>query len=237
MSGHSIAARIAIWSLALGLVLVLPVIAISNGWIGRTYWPLRTLRINDGLQRVDTALIRQRLIPYTREGYFAIRLERARAALAQLPWVETVTVRKHWPDVLEIDVREHRPLARWGQAQVLSESGAVFAAGVAPLPADLPRLHGPEGRIDEMIALYRQANGLFAAADLYVEQLTLDARGSWQLVLTGGIEVMLGRHDAAARLQRFARLLPQLSLQHPAPLLRADLRYRNGVALAWESGA
>ena len=34
-------------------------------------------------------------------------------ALAALPWVERVVVRKQWPDTLEILITEHRALARW----------------------------------------------------------------------------------------------------------------------------
>jgi len=237
MSGYSIGARMTIWTLALALILALPVIAISNGWIGRSHWPLRTLRINDGLERVDSTRVRHTLMPYTSEGYFAISLERARKALAQLPWVETVTVRKYWPDVLEIHISEHRPLAYWGEDKVLCERGVLFAADDVPLPAGLPHLYGPQARVDEVLAFYREVNGLFTSNNLHVEQLHLDARGSWQLMLAGGIEVIPGRHDAVVRLQRFARLLPWLLSQKATSLQRADLRYHNGIALTWEHGA
>jgi cell division septal protein FtsQ len=36
--------RIAAWMLAVALV-VLPVVAVVNGWIGAQRWPLRTLRV------------------------------------------------------------------------------------------------------------------------------------------------------------------------------------------------
>ena len=44
--------RILAWTLAMALI-ALPVVAVVNGWIGAERWPLRTLRINDDLQRVE----------------------------------------------------------------------------------------------------------------------------------------------------------------------------------------
>ena len=46
--------------------------------------------------------------------------------------------------------------------------------------------------------------------------------------------MLLGRDDAKLRLQRFARLLPQLPAQDDRTLKRAGLRYTNGFALSWQ---
>src|SRR5690606_17079965 len=137
-------ARILAWLLAVALV-ALPVVAVVQGWIGAERWPLRTLRINDNLQQVDPALVREAVLPFAQQGFFAVRLDDARAAVAGLPWVEQVEVSKRWPDVLEVRVREHRPFARWGDARLLSQQGRIFPAeGIEP-PLGLPLLHGPEG--------------------------------------------------------------------------------------------
>ncbi|MET0327866.1 MAG: hypothetical protein ABW163_03745, partial [Luteimonas sp.] len=49
--------RVLAWALAIALV-ALPVVAVVNGWIGAERWPLRVLRVNDGLEQVDTARVR-----------------------------------------------------------------------------------------------------------------------------------------------------------------------------------
>src|SRR3546814_8024699 len=53
----SAALRVAVWTLALVLV-ALPVVAVVQGWIGAERWPLRTLRVNGALQRVDAPELR-----------------------------------------------------------------------------------------------------------------------------------------------------------------------------------
>lgn len=229
--------RIAAWSLALALV-ALPLVAVVNGWAGADRWPLRTLRVTGDLHRVDPATLQQILRPFAQRGYFAVQLGEAQAAVARLPWVEHAEVRKRWPDVLEVVVVEHRPFARWGKDRVLSEEGRLFPAAGIELPKALPLLDGPDARVAAVMSLYGEARELFAPAGADVRALRLDRRGSWELELSDGIDVLVGSREARSRMDRFARLLPRLIAQRDAsakggPLLRADLRYTNGFALTW----
>ena len=221
------------WILALALV-AFPVVAVVNGWVGGERWPLRTLRVQGELHRVDETKLRATVLPFATRGFFAVKLDRIQAAVNALPWVERAEVRKHWPDVLEVRILEHRPYARWGEDRLLSEHGALFATGAAvDIPKELPLLAGPDARVPEVVALYNNARERLANAG-GVRGVTVDRRGSWSITLANGTDVVLGRHDTEARLQRFAQLLPRLTAQHPGQrLARADLRYTNGFALVW----
>jgi len=234
--------RLVGWLLAVALV-VLPVVAVVNGWVGAGHWPLTKLRVTGEFERVDGALLQKTLLPYAARGFFAVDLEAARNAVARLPWVETADVRKRWPDVLEVRVTEHHPFARWGEDRLLSEEGRIFPAKGVQVPKGLPMLGGPESRVPEVVALYNESRELFAPIGFNVEALRIDARGSWSLVLhsrartldvaASGAEVVVGRSEARARLKRFVRLMPQLLAQQEKVLTRADLRYTNGFALSW----
>lgn len=220
------------WILALALV-ALPVVAVVNGWVGSAQFPLRTLRVQGQLQRVDEAQLRATVLPFAQRGFFAVPLDRIRDAVAVLPWVEHADVRKHWPDVLVVAISEHRPFARWGDARLLSEQGRIFPARGVTVPQGLPLLDGPQSRVPEVVALYNQARERLANVG-GVRGVALDKRGSWSILLNNGTEVVLGRSDPEARLQRFAPLLPRLAAQHPGRrLARADLRYTNGFSLSW----
>ena len=59
--------------------------------------------------------------------------------------------------------------------------------------------------------LYSDSRALFAPAGVDVRRVTMDARGSWSLVLSNGTEVVVGR-DARSRMQR-RQVLPQLNRQ------------------------
>lgn len=226
--------RLLAWLLAVSLV-VAPVVAVINGWVGSEQWPLQRLRATGTFERVDEARLREVLLPHARDGFFAVDLDAAQAAVAALPWVESAEVRKRWPDVLEVTVTEHRPFARWGEDRLLSEQGRLFPASGIEVPAGLPHLSGPESRVQDVVELYNESRTLMAVAGLQVREVALDARGSWTLGLDGGTEVVVGRAEARARIGRFVRLVPQLLAQPAQRLTRADLRYTNGFALTWDA--
>ena len=226
------ALRIFTWLLALALV-ALPVVAVVNGWIGADRWPLTKLRVHGQFERVDPAQLQAVVLPYAKHGFFAVRLQEAQDAVEKLPWVERAEVRKRWPDVMEIEVVEHKPFARWGDDRLLSVHGKLFPNPKGLSLEAMPQLGGPDSQTQEVVALYNESRELFAPLGLKVEGLRMDPRGSWSLVLDNGTEVVIGRADARPRLQRFARMLPQLLTRNPLQLQRADLRYTNGFALSW----
>ncbi len=231
--------RFVAWLLAIALV-ALPVAAVVNGWVAGDRWPLRKLRVTSQFERVDPQQLRTTVLPYAKDGFFAVRLEDAQAAVAKLPWVERAEVRKRWPDILEIRIVEHTPFARWGTDRLLSEHGRLFplkSVRGAPLPQNLPQLDGEPARVAEVVALYNESRALLSPGGINVRGLAQDERGSWLLTLASGTEVVIGRSDAKARLSRFSRLLPRLLAQQQRPLARADLRYTNGFALSWQSAA
>ena len=224
--------RLLAWTLAVALV-ALPVVAVVNGWVGGAQWPLRTLRVQGALARVDRAQLQATVLPHAQRGFFAVQLDRIQDAVGALPWVERSEVRKHWPDVLEVRIVEHRPFARWGEDRLLSEHGKLFSAAGAQVRADLPQLDGPDTQVADVVALYNQARERLANAG-GVRGAGMDKRGSWSITLSDGTEVVLGRNDPEQRLERFAPLLPRLAAQHPGQrLVRADLRYTNGFSLSW----
>ena len=223
--------RIAAWLLAVTLV-TLPVVAVLNGWIAGSRWPMRHLVVTGEFRQVSDARIREVVRPYVRHGFFAVDLESMQAQLAALPWVQRVEVRKRWPDRLEVSLAEYRPLARWGKDRLLSENGEIFPTPMVALPT-LPQFDAPDDRVADMIAFHNLARPLFLGIGRQVTAATLSPRGSWSLRLSDGTDIEIGRGDPAARLSRFARLMPRLLSTDRRPLLRADLRYTNGFALTW----
>ena len=224
--------RLVLWLLAL-VVVSLPVVAVMGGWVGAERWPLSRLRVQAPEHHVRGEQIREIVLPYAQAGYFAVDLQAAQDAVERLAWVETVKVRKQWPDVLEVELTEHRPFARWGDDRLLSEQGKLIPVPEGLDVSDLPDLGGPDNRTEEVVALYEYARDLFAGSGMPLERVRMDARGSWEIRLAGGIDVMVGRHEARARLARFIRVLPQLVAVQKTPIVRADLRYTNGFTLSW----
>lgn len=224
------------WTLALALV-VLPVVGLLNGWFASDRWPVRELKVSAGFQRISAEQVQRTVAPHAGQGFFALRLDEIRAALAELPWVERVEVRKRWPDTLEVTLHEHRAIARWGEDRLLSEHGVLFAAPGADALRGLPLLDGPDNRVGEVVAAWGEARRLLAGTPLSPIGVRLTARGSWRIRLADGADLVLGRTDPLPRLQRFARVIPKILASESRSLHRADLRYTNGFAITWQEQA
>jgi cell division protein FtsQ len=223
--------RLLAWLLALAVV-ALPVVAVLNGWIAAERWPLTRLQVQAEFQRVSAEQVQAAVRPHVGSGFFAVDLGAIHASLAELPWVQQVAVRKVWPDTLEISLVEHRALARFGGERLLSDTGELFVVPEIESLQGLPRFEADEAQVPVLIDMFRQAQALLGSS-ARIELLEYSARGSWNLRLASGTEILLGRSEPLLRLRRFLAALPELERSEARPLMRADLRYANGFALKW----
>lgn len=156
-----------------------------------------------------------------------VALPAVREAVNRLPWVRDCAVRRRFPDVLEVVVEGHAPLARWDDTRLVSVRGEVFAA---QFEGELPRFTGPEGTSAEMAAAWKRIREAAAPLASPVAEIRLTPRRAWQAKLASGLTIELGRGDFDARLARFAALWPGIAAE-AAAATHADLRYPNGFAL------
>jgi cell division protein FtsQ len=236
MTNHRLALKSIAWAIALTLV-ALPVIGVLNGWFAADRWPVRYLRVDAEFNHVSAEQIRAAVATHLGTGFFALDIDRVRASVARLPWVERVEVRKRWPDTLEVRLVEREPFARWGERQLIGRDGVLFSAPGAESIQGLPRLSGPDDAVADVIEFYNRSTRLFAGTGFGVTGIALSERGSWTLTLASGAEVEIGREQPAERLQRFVDVLPRLMAWHRGGFERADLRYANGFAIRWQGDA
>lgn len=150
-----------------------------------------------------------------------------REAARRVPWVREATVRRRFPDAVEVTFEAHQALARWNEQHLVSLRGEVFPAGDA---GPLPRFRGPEGAAGAMTAVYPAIVAALAPLGSPVKELRLSARGAWEVRLESGLAVELGRGDWKARAERFVAAWPRLA-EDARGTRYADLRYPNGFAL------
>ena len=161
----------------------------------------------------------------------SVTLASVREAAKRVPWVREATVRRRFPDAVEITFEAHEAVARWNDHQLLNRHGEAFTAADA---SDLPRLRGPDGAGATMLSEYAALARTFAPLGA-LRELRLSARGAWQAVLASGMVLELGRSDMNARAKRFVAAWPQAGT-HVAQTRYADLRYPNGFALGTDPG-
>jgi cell division protein FtsQ len=224
--------KLTAWAVALTLV-ALPVVGVLNGWFAVDRWPVRYLQVEAEYNHVSAEQIRAAAGTHLGTGFFALKLEEVRGAVAALPWVQSVEARKRWPDTLELHVRERQPFARWGDKRLIDRDGALFNVPGGDAIQGLPQLDGPDDALAEVVDFYTNTQHALAGSGMILAGASLNERGSWKLTLAGGAEIMLGHEQVDARVQRFLAVLPRLSADHGGGFQRADLRYSNGFSILW----
>jgi cell division protein FtsQ len=148
----------------------------------------------------------------------------ARTNLEAIPWIAEATVRKLYPDRLQITVTEREAFALWqrqGKVAVIAADGTVLGAQVEPRLASLPFVVGNGAAA--------KARGFLAVLDRYpairdqVRASILVADRRWNLRLKNGIDVRLpdsGIEQALETLTRFDREKSLLSRD----IVAVDLR-------------
>ena len=127
------AIRVLAWSIAL-LLVTLPVVAILNGWLAADRWPIERLRLTAEYQRVSGEQVRTAVASQLGRGFFAVDLAEVQQAVAALPWVERVEVRKRWPDLPILVLTQIRSPA---VLRSIIEAGASALVNKSDAPAEL----------------------------------------------------------------------------------------------------
>ncbi|MFI4906703.1 MAG: cell division protein FtsQ/DivIB [Steroidobacterales bacterium] len=200
--------------------------------------PIRTVEVTGRFQHVAPADIEQAVGREVRgQGLLTVNLADVSSAVHTLPWVDAVSVERDWPHGLSVLVIEQVAVARWGEDGLVNGNGVLFATGVTRPPAALARLSGPGGSEAEVTQRYLAMQRRLAQASLAIAALRLDARGAWQLDLANGITVRLGRSQVDERFEKFMSAALGIIEHRAADISYVDMRYTNGFAIGWRSGA
>jgi cell division protein FtsQ len=210
-------------------------------WLSqRPYFTLRDAAIlaaeGHPLRHVSPSLLRAAVKREVRGNFFSIDLDAVRATIETVPWVRRASVRRVWPDGLEVAIEEHRTLALWGDGRLVNTFGELFAANLAEAEedGDLPQFSGPEGSALQVARRYGELRDAVAPLRVHPDSVALSPRHAWTMRLDDGTVLLLGRDQGMPierRVARWVDMYPQVmaSLKRRAEVI--DLRYPNGFAI------
>lgn len=177
--------------------------------------------------------LQQQLDSFGEVRFLSVDLSAMQQALEQLPWVDQARVSRIWPDRLKVEVVEQQPIARWGEQQWLNSRGQVFRGVTREPEAGMPRLLGPEGSQEQVMQQYWSLTRVLRPMGYSIARLEMKARGSWFVTTSDGLELLLGRDVILEKLRRFSAIYERELKEQMDQVARIDLRYANGLAVAW----
>ena len=215
-------------SLLYALSVVLMLYALLFVVVHLPTFPIREVKVDGQLAHVNREQIKLIVAKHLKGNFFTLNLEKTRDAFEKLPWARNVSVRRRWPDKLDVVIEEHQALARWGNIALVNTHGELFQAAA---DAELPVFYGPSNGAQEVTASYGAYSLVMNKANIKIAQVSLSPRRSWEIKTDKGLVIALGREEMQARLSKFARAYQSTISQLNVNVAYADLRYPNGFAV------
>lgn len=191
-------------------------------------FPLREVKVDGQLSHVSREQVKLIVARHLKGNFFTLDLVKARDAFEKLPWARKVSIRRRWPDKLEVVIEEHQELARWGSIALVNTHGELFHAASG---SDLPVFFGPGDGVVEVATEYAESSKILKGANLEIASLALTPRRAWQVTTRNGIVIELGRVEMQPRLQKFVSVYSSTLVGLNKKITYADLRYPNGFAV------
>ncbi|MFK0572867.1 cell division protein FtsQ/DivIB [Endozoicomonas sp.] len=228
--------RLPPWKSVLQIVIslfLLAALVVSAPWLMN--WinqPISRVEVHSAFEYLSREQVEKELQPLLQARFFSLDLKQMQAVLLEMPWVKEASVRRHWPDSVQVSLEEQEPVARWGRTHLISNEGEVFTPeDIADFSA-MPVLAGAEESATEVMQQYLAISQLLRPMGLRLKTLKRSGSSSWRFTV-GHVEVNIGRDRRMERLQRFVRLYHARLESRWQEVERVDLRYLNGASVAW----
>lgn len=198
---------------------------------------IQSISVNGPFQRVTALQIEEAVSEQLDAGFLGANLGQMRELIQQLAWIDQAAVARRWPNRIAITVTEQVPAAIWGERGLLNVRGELFVGDARHIPAELPRLSGPENQSSDVARSYLRVRDRLIPIGLDVRRVQLDPRGAWEMTLTNGVEVRLGRRNVSQRTDLFVGVVADVITGRAEDIAYVDMRYSNGFTIGWKDGA
>src|SRR3990167_2389691 len=197
-------------------------------------FPINTYKISAKYEHITRAEIERVLARFGNDSFILMSTNKLKNEFSKLAWANEIDVQRVWPDTLKITITEKEPAAYWND-EILTKDGQLIFTNLEDLQRQvqvkfLPQLSGPDDKRKEVLQNYQKLSKLLGEYGLRAVSLNLQPNLSWDMKLSDGVELRLGKMDIERRVQRFCKAYSAVFADRPEQISRVDLRYAHGMA-------
>lgn len=196
-------------------------------------FPVNTVKIAANYHHISHKQLESVLDNYTESSFFSLPVAKLQKELLALEWADQAQVERIWPDILKITLVEKIPEVIWNNA-MLTESGDMFNEGGVQADISLPRLKGAANQAQQVLQVYRKVSKILTTYGLQAAELEWRGNEAWELTLSNGVQLHLGKQDLEMKVARFCKAYPAVFAERSDQLASVDLRYPRGMAVQWK---
>lgn len=195
--------------------------------------PVGQVAIYGEVEYADLNLLQVRALPWLNEPFWRVDLQGLKASLEQDPWLSSVGVRRHWPNQIHLELIERSPWAYWNENALIDRQGIGFNPGFQYTQNLGRHIYAKKDTLEEVVKFWHDLDILLQGMGLELTKLHHKQRGAWELELNASIRVLIGRDNIAVRIDRFVWAWQSWLAAEAENIVSIDLRYPNGLAVAW----
>lgn len=195
--------------------------------------PIAAIEIKAEMEQVSESEIKAIVQPLVGKPFLSVDLEVLKREIEQHPWIAKASLSRRWPDRLHVALSEETAIARWRETGFLNQAGDEIVLGENGMLTHLPKLSGPENSQPEVAKKFVEINAMLKPLKINVKTMQLNDDLSWQVALSNGLFVKLGRDQLLDKIERFVAVYTTTLEPRLVEIESVDLRYRNGVAVKW----
>ncbi len=216
-------------------VLLIAAILYAKAWFNDgSNLAISNVEVVGDLKYSDRDAIKMIIQPFITTNLHLLDAHALEEELEFEPWIKSVAIIKHWPSELVVEITEQSPVAFWGDDRLLNHLGEIFDASLPEKKGVMPMLYHPEDNGLAMIKQYKEIQQWLKNLPVGVSEFIVNARGSWQIRLTNGWLLDIGKVEQEKRIRRFIVAYKKALKDKTEKVKKIDLRYTNGLAVSWK---
>ena len=111
--------------------LFIVLVMIAGVWLWKAInnkdaFPIKSIEVNSRYEHIDRESLQAVVEPYLNSSFFRIDIPAIKKQLLNDPWIDSVTIRRSWPNKLEIIIKEEVPVATWNNDALLNDHSEIF---------------------------------------------------------------------------------------------------------------
>lgn len=229
---------------SLGLLSFLTVVWIAQQLYDPHTMPIDHIKVQGDFPEDFTPELKRAILSFTQEGMLRLNVTALSKRLQENSWVETVKIKRIFPNSLHIQLMARKPIAIFQSVaadgsetkRLFDETGYLFELkNKNQVTSELPCLIGPMAQSKQLLRYYREIEAILNVHQVKVSILRLDTQQRIYMKLNNNIELQLGHINPINQLRQLLSIYP-LILHQPHKVASIDLRYPRGMAIKRHEG-
>ena len=155
--------------------------------------------------------------------------------LEKIEWIDSVSIRRDYPRVVILSIKEHKPLVIWNNKSYINNNGEIFF--VKDVSKNLPRLNSKNNRSQALFKYFSffSDNLLKNKINDKIVEISENNIRSLSVLLSSGITIRFGSKNINDKMKIFFKSYKKILNTSDLKKIRyIDMRYSNGFSIGWK---